>query len=48
MITHDENELPIDAETLCIHSDTPNAAAIACEVNNRLAAAGVIVHSLAR
>lgn len=46
-ISHEGNEISIDAETLCIHSDTPNAAAIAREVKNRLMAAGVIVKPLA-
>jgi 5-oxoprolinase (ATP-hydrolysing) subunit A len=41
VVTHDGNELPIDAETLCIHSDTPNSPAIARELRNRLAAAGI-------
>jgi 5-oxoprolinase (ATP-hydrolysing) subunit A len=47
-ITHDGGELAIDAETLCIHSDTPNAAAIAREVRSQLASARVIVRSLVR
>jgi UPF0271 protein len=46
--THDGDELPIDAATLCIHSDTPNAAAIAREVKNQLASAGIILRPLAR
>lgn len=44
--THDGEELAITAETLCIHSDTPNAAVIAREVKNQLAAAGVVVRPL--
>lgn len=47
-ITHDGDELTVDAETLCVHSDTPNAPAIALEVKNQLASAGVLVRSLAR
>jgi 5-oxoprolinase (ATP-hydrolysing) subunit A len=43
---YDGNELAISAETLCIHSDTPNAAAIAREMRNRLAAVGVVVRAL--
>jgi 5-oxoprolinase (ATP-hydrolysing) subunit A len=42
-LIHDGDELAIEAETLCIHSDTPNAAAIAREVKNQLALAGVVV-----
>jgi UPF0271 protein len=41
-----DGELPIMADTLCIHSDTPNAAAIAREVTRQLAAAGVAVRAL--
>lgn len=43
VITHDGNELQVEAETLCIHSDTPNAASIAREVKHQLAAVGVVV-----
>ena len=46
VITEDGVDLSIDAETLCIHSDTPSAAAIACEVKNQLVAAGVVVRPL--
>lgn len=45
--THEGSELSIVAETLCIHSDTPGAAAIAQEVKRRLLAAGFVVRSLA-
>ncbi len=38
--------LPVAAETICIHSDTPGAAAIAREVNRSLKAAGVRVQPL--
>jgi UPF0271 protein len=47
VITLDGHALPITADTLCIHSDTPNAAAIAREVKRQLAAAGVAVRPLA-
>jgi UPF0271 protein len=40
VITYEGNELPVAADTLCIHSDTPNASAIAREVNRQLAQAG--------
>jgi 5-oxoprolinase (ATP-hydrolysing) subunit A len=46
--THDGNELTVNAETLCIHSDTPNAAAIAREVRNQLTSAGITIRSLAQ
>jgi 5-oxoprolinase (ATP-hydrolysing) subunit A len=44
---HNGSELAIVAETLCIHSDTPGAAAIAQEVKRQLLAAGFVVRSLA-
>jgi 5-oxoprolinase (ATP-hydrolysing) subunit A len=42
----DGSELRLVAQTICIHSDTPGAAAIAREVNRRLKAAGVQVRAL--
>lgn len=45
-LTRESDELHIEAETLCIHSDTPNAAAIARAVKNQLATAGAVVRSL--
>jgi 5-oxoprolinase (ATP-hydrolysing) subunit A len=46
VIAGDGRELPVQAETICIHSDTPGSAAIAREVNQRLKAAGVRVQGL--
>lgn len=37
---------PVQAETLCVHSDTPFAAAFAREVAARLRVAGVALHPL--
>lgn len=48
VVTPNRHELPITADTLCIHSDTPNAIAIAREVKRRLTAAGVAVRALVR
>ena len=39
--------IPVVANTICIHSDTPGSVAIAREVNQRLRVAGVKVRSLA-
>ena len=39
-------ELTVAAQTICIHSDTPNATAIARTVSERLEAAGVLVQAL--
>jgi UPF0271 protein len=41
-------ELPLAAATLCIHSDTPGAVAIAQAVNRRLKAAGISLRPLGR
>ena len=38
--------LPVSAQTICIHSDTPGSAAIARAVSARLGAAGVVVRAL--
>ncbi|MGA3212408.1 MAG: 5-oxoprolinase subunit PxpA [Terriglobales bacterium] len=38
--------LPVTAETICIHSDTPGAARIACAVQEELRAAGICVQAL--
>ena len=38
--------LSVNAETICIHSDTPGSAAIAQAVKQRLKAAGVLVEAL--
>jgi UPF0271 protein len=42
----DGSILPVDAATICIHSDTPGSVAIAREVNQRLKAAGVLLQGL--
>jgi len=47
VVATDGSELKVDAETVCIHSDTPGSAAIAREVNQRLKAAGVLLRALA-
>ncbi len=46
VLTAGHQQRPITANTLCIHSDTPNAIVIAREVKLRLTAAGVAVHAL--
>ncbi len=38
--------LPVDAETLCVHSDTPGAAAIAAQIRNALAVRGIQVRAV--
>ena len=48
VITSDGSELPVFADTICLHSDTPGSVAIAREVNQRLKAAGVKVRALSK
>ena len=46
VILDDGSELSLMAQTLCIHSDTPGAAAIARAVSERLKAAGVQIRAM--
>ena len=43
---NDGSELPLVAQTLCIHSDTPGAAAIARAVSKRLKSAGLQIRAM--
>jgi len=36
LIAHDGTEITLQSETMCIHSDTPEALKIAIAVNNKL------------
>jgi UPF0271 protein len=45
VVATDGSELPIEARTICIHSDTPGAVAIAREVHKAIRAAGIRVAS---
>jgi UPF0271 protein len=40
--------LPLEADTICIHGDTPGAPAIARAVRSALASAGIEVRAVAR
>ena len=46
VVTTANSELPVHAETLCMHSDTPGAASIAKAVRHRLEAANVQIRPL--
>lgn len=46
VLTYQGTELHVDAETLCIHSDTPNATVLAREVKRQLTEAGFQVRRL--
>jgi 5-oxoprolinase (ATP-hydrolysing) subunit A len=46
--TRDGGTLEIDAPTLCVHGDAPNAAEVARAVREALEAAGVAVEPLSR
>ncbi len=45
---HDGSMLAIRADTICIHGDTPGAAAIAKAVREALEAAGIVIRALTR
>ena len=47
VIAHDGTEVPVAAETLCLHGDNPEALENARTVRRRLEAAGVAVRALA-
>ena len=47
VIASDGSQLPIEADTICIHSDTPGSVDIAREVRHQLEAAGVKVRAMA-
>lgn len=46
VVATDGSELKVEAETVCIHSDTPGSALIARAVNEALKKAGVLVRAL--
>src|SRR6202035_5075602 len=46
VIACDRSEVPINAQTLCIHGDTPGAAEIAAAVGRTLCGAGVTLTAL--
>jgi UPF0271 protein len=48
VVTTNGAELRVEANTICIHSDTPGSVAIARAVNKRLKQGGVRVRALSR
>ena len=46
VVAADGSSLVVEADTICIHSDTPGSAAIAREINQQLSAAGVAIRAL--
>jgi UPF0271 protein len=46
VVTADGSVVPVFAQTLCIHGDTPGAAAIAAAVHGRLEAADIKIQAL--
>jgi UPF0271 protein len=47
VISFDRRIVPLDAQTICIHGDTPNAPQFAAAVNATLRETGILVHPLA-
>jgi 5-oxoprolinase (ATP-hydrolysing) subunit A len=45
VVANDGSRLSVEADTLCIHGDTPGAPAIARAVRDALVAAGVAVRA---
>lgn len=43
VLSNDGVRVPLDPETICVHGDTPGAAALATAIRNALQVAGVIV-----
>jgi UPF0271 protein len=48
VMARDGSRVPLDAQTLCIHGDTPGAPEIAAAVAQSLRQAGVTLRALAR
>jgi len=48
VIASDGNEVPVDAQTICIHGDTPGSAQIAAVVARTLREAGIALSPMAR
>lgn len=48
VVTSNGTKLKTPAETICLHSDTPNSLAIAEEIRQKLEEAGVEIRSLAK
>jgi 5-oxoprolinase (ATP-hydrolysing) subunit A len=45
VLTSNGTSLPLTAQTLCLHSDTPNAAQIAAELHRRLQQSAITIQS---
>jgi 5-oxoprolinase (ATP-hydrolysing) subunit A len=46
IIALDRTEIPVEAQTICIHGDTPGAVQIAAAVAQRLRGAGIVLRPL--
>jgi UPF0271 protein len=46
VIASDGSEVSVDAQTLCIHGDTPGAPEIAAAVAQTLREAGIVINGL--
>ena len=47
VVAHDGTEIQVQAQTICIHGDTPGAIKIAAAIAEKLKNAGVALHALA-
>jgi UPF0271 protein len=46
VVAMDGSRVPLDVETICVHGDTPGAAAIAARIRQALSAAGLQVKAV--
>ncbi len=42
----DGTMVPLEADTICVHGDTPGAAVLAAQLRTGLEAAGIVVKSI--
>lgn len=48
VVAADGSEISVEADSVCVHSDTPGAVALLTEVRRALAASGVVVRAFGR
>jgi 5-oxoprolinase (ATP-hydrolysing) subunit A len=46
VITADGSSIPLHADTICIHGDTPSAIAIAAAIHHKLMASGITIRAI--
>ena len=46
--THDGEIIPLEADTICLHSDTQGVANLARQIHEMLTSNGIKIHSIKR